>query len=536
MDRSSHTYFKLPILIAVSVAIGFFLGTYVFQDKMVRNDSLKSNIRKFRDVLSYIEQYYVDSVDTDALTEFAIEQMLTKLDPHTTFVPAKDYEISHAMLQGDFEGIGIEFNIFRDTLLVLSVVNNGPSEKAGIMPGDKIIEVDGKTIAGPGVNDREIISMLRGKKGSLVKLGVLRQPNDGLMAIEVTRDKIPVKTIDVAYMVDPSTGFIKVSRFGAKTSDEFEASLENLVKKGATQLILDLRDNGGGYLDKAISMADEFLPGKKLIVYTDGKDDAFDQQYFAGKKGRFEEGQLVVLINENSASASEIVAGALQDHDRAWLVGRRTFGKGFVQKPILLNDRSELRLTISRYYTPSGRSIQKPYLNADNYKDELMSRYEHGEFFFADSAVMDKSTSYYTTNGRTVYGGGGIMPDSFVPQDTLPTGSFIAKLMHYNVLREYAFQFGNDNQAMLKQAGESILLDDRNFDEQVFAGLLRFAKKNGFVYYSDGHEDTYTRDFAINLIKANIGRRIWGETVYYQVLHQRDPYMARAMEYFQLNN
>jgi carboxyl-terminal processing protease len=364
----------------------------------------------------------------------AIAHILNKLDPHSSYIPATDRLAANEDLRGNFDGIGVEFNIFDDTIVVVSALSGGPSEALGIQSGDKIIDVDGKQMAGIGVNTSDVMKALKGPRGTEVKVKILRR--DKQIDYNIIRDKIPQNSVDVAYMVDKETGYIKVNRFSATTFEEFQASMAKLKERGMKKLVLDLQGNPGGYMNMAIDMADEFLGAGKTIVSQKGKENKYNASASSTSKGEFEKGDLVVLVNEGSASASEILAGALQDNDRALVVGRRSFGKGLVQSPFDLSDGSELRLTISRYYTPSGRSIQKPYEDDEEYSRDIISRYNHGEFFHSDSIHFNDSLKYLTLNGRTVYGGGGIMPDYFVPLDTSLNSYYLNELYTSTAIQE----------------------------------------------------------------------------------------------------
>jgi len=400
---------------AITLAGGVFIGATMFGGRT--SSSVTKGVTKFREILNYVDKDYVDTVNTDDLVDYSIEKMLEKLDPHTTYIPSKDLEMARTQLESDFDGIGIEFNIFKDTVYVIAPFNGGPAETAGLRAGDKIVSVNGQPMVGTDLENSSVFTKLRGPRGTKVRVGVVRKGTGQSLEFTITRNRIPQYSIDAAYMVDNTTGYIKVNRFASNTYDEFKKSLSQLKRQGMQQLVLDLRGNPGGYMDRATNMADEFLSGDKLIVYTDGKEARYDQKIKAFQPGIFEKGALVVLIDEGSASASEIVAGALQDNDRALIVGRRSFGKGLVQAPIPLDDGSELRLTISRYYTPSGRSIQKPYTHdgKEDYGKDVMKRYEHGEFFNADSIKFDPKLKYYTSKRRVVYGGGGIIPTTSCP-------------------------------------------------------------------------------------------------------------------------
>ena len=355
--KNSKFQVRLPLLVAAAMAFGMLIGANMFRASPGKNaQAISTAYLKFRDILSYIDRDYVDSVSTDELSDYAIAKMLEKLDPHTAYIPADEMIVANSYLEADFDGIGVEFNIFQDTIFVIAPISGGPSESAGLRPSDRIIKVNGQNVAGVQISNQEVFEKLRGPKGTRVTLTILRKESKKPLSYVIIRNKIPTTSVDVHYMIDAHTGYIKINRFSANTYDEFDVALNELKKKGMNRLVLDLRENPGGYMDKATKIADEFISGNKKIVYTEGKGERYDSETYAQTRGDFEEGALIVLINEGSASASEILAGALQDNDRALLVGRRSFGKGLVQMPIPLNDGSELRLTISRYYTPSGRS------------------------------------------------------------------------------------------------------------------------------------------------------------------------------------
>jgi carboxyl-terminal processing protease len=522
-------YIKLPILLSLAIVCGVFIGATLF-DKGNKN-TIVSNYMKFAEILTYIQKDYVDTVNIDDLVDHAIVKMLEKLDPHTAYIPKKDIDIARSQLEGDFEGIGIEFNIIKDTIFVIAPISGGPSETVGLMAGDRIIKVDDSNVAGVGITNMDVFGKLRGKKGTKVKVSIARKGAKDLLEFTITRDKIPTYSVDVSYMIDSNTGYIKISRFSATTYTEFKQALTSLKSKGMKQLVLDLRDNPGGYMDRATKMVDEFLPNKKLIVYTKGKDARYNSTVDANSSGDFEKGPIIVLINEGSASASEIVSGALQDHDRALLIGRRTFGKGLVQMPIPLNDGSELRLTISRYYTPSGRSIQKPYEHSsDEYGSDLLKRYQHGEFFHQDSIKFDDSLKYSTASGRIVYGGGGIMPDIFVPRDTSAYTGYLVELFNKNIIREYTLDYYNSNKTRLK----AMELDDylKNFQvtEKMIQEVIDLGKKSG-VKYNDS-ECKRSQSLIKTNVKAYIARSIWGNTGFYPVINQADEIYQQALKNF----
>ncbi len=417
---------KLPLIMAIGLATGLLLGVQWGRPRL--SVEVDRDVQKLREVLTYISEKYVDEITTTNLTDEAIRHLLTKLDPHSTYIPASERLLANEDLRGNFDGIGVEFNIFQDTIVVVAPLSGGPSEALGIQSGDKIVEVDDKNVAGVGITTSEVMRLLKGPRGTSVKVTIKRPSKAELLEFTIIRDKIPQQSVDVSYMIDSRTGYIKISRFSATTHDEFTQHLNELKKQGMTRLILDLQGNPGGYMAEAIKIADEFLPEGRKIVYTRGKDARLNTDANATSRGNFEQGEVIVLVNEGSASASEILAGALQDNDRALIAGRRTFGKGLVQHPFDLSDGSELRLTISRYYTPSGRSIQKPYYDEDEYATDILERYKKGEFFHADSIRLNDSLRYTTLGGRIVYGGGGIMPDYFIPLDTTSNSHYLNEL------------------------------------------------------------------------------------------------------------
>ncbi|NEM96130.1 S41 family peptidase [Pontibacter sp. BT327] len=521
----------MPLLFALALAAGVLIGANTFSPSTTNPQDTAKSYLKFRDVLSYIDRDYVDTVNIEALTDHAITQMLEKLDPHTSYIPAKDMAMARSYLEGDFEGIGVEFNIFKDTIYVITPLSGGPSEAAGLMAGDKIIRVNGETVAGTGITNEGVFKRLRGKKGSEVKLDIMRRDNQKLLPFAIKRDKIPTVSVDVSYMVNDKTGYIKVSRFSAHTFDEFKEALAGLKKKGMNQLILDLRGNPGGYMDHATRMADEFLSGNKLLVYTDGKGTRYDSKTFARTKGDFENGPLIILLDEGSASASEIVAGAVQDNDRGLIVGRRSFGKGLVQMPIPLNDGSELRLTISRYYTPSGRSIQKTYANGTKeYGKDLLNRLERGEFFHPDSSLFVDSLKFKTSRGRVVYGGGGIMPDVFVPQDTSAFSEYLSQLYSNNVLREYALSYYKQNQKELEKMQFAQFRKSFEVTDKMLQDVVKLATRSEVKY--NAAEFNRSKELIRNNLKAFIARSVYGNTGFYPVLHEADEEFQTALKQF----
>ncbi len=529
--RNSPFQIKLPLFIGMALVVGVLLGATTFAPSSNNPQGTAKSYLKFRDILSYIDRDYVDTVDIEKLTDFAITEMLHKLDPHTAYIPADELAMARSYLEGDFEGIGVEFNIFKDTIYVITPLSGGPSEAAGIQAGDKIIKVNGENVAGTGINNEGVFKRLRGKQGTKVSLTIQREAVKKPLTFTIERSKIPTYSVDVSYMVDKKTGYIKVSRFSATTYEEFQEALLDLKSKGLEQLILDLRGNPGGYMDHAIRMADEFVSGNKMIVYTDGKGDKYDSKTFAEEQGAFEDGPLIVLLDEGSASASEIVAGALQDNDRALIVGRRSFGKGLVQMPIPLNDGSELRLTISRYYTPSGRSIQKPYGEGmEDYQMDILNRFENGEYFHPDSSLFVDSLKYKTLKGRPVYGGGGIMPDVFVPRDTTELSEYLSQLYNKNIIREYTLEYYQKHRKELEKMPFEKFNKSFEVTDKMLQDVVQMARASG-VAYNDA-EFRRSKNLLRNNLKAFISRSVYGNSGFFPVLHQSDEEFQQALKHF----
>ncbi len=530
--KNSDFHIRLPLLLTLAVAAGILIGATMADGNSTKND-LISGITKLKDILMYVERDYVDEVDTDELIDVAINTVLEKLDPHSVYIPAEELELAKSQLEGEFEGIGIEFSIVRDTIYVVAPLGGGPSEEVGLMSGDKIVKVDEKVVVGEDLDNQTVFDLLRGPKGSEVKVGIKRRGYDELLDFTITRDKIPQNSLDVSYMVNEEIGYIKISRFAATTFDEFKAAMADLEQQGMKKLILDLQGNPGGYMDRAINMADEFLRDNKLIVYTEGKQPRYNSEARAYREGSFEKQPLIVLIDEGSASASEIVAGALQDNDRALIVGRRSFGKGLVQLPISLSDDSELRLTISRYYTPSGRSIQKPYEagQGDDYSREIAYRFEHGEFFNKDSIIFNDSLKFKTTKGRTVYGGGGIMPDYFVPLDTTKGRSkYFSKLYTSNALREYTLTYYEKHKEELEAMTFSSFYQNFDVTDKMLQNLNNVAKNLGVEFDKKGFD--HSKSLIKNNVKALIARTIWDSKGFYPIYNENNEVFQKALELF----
>ncbi len=526
--KNSSYHIKLPILLTIAVIVGILIGSEFAEPKT--DKKYLSSILKFRELLEYIENDYVDSVDTETLIEESIENMLDKLDPHTIYIPPKDRERAASQLRATYDGIGVEFNLLRDTLYVVSPLPGGPSEQAGIVSGDKIVSVDGENIAGIGMNNTKVFDMLRGPRGSKVEVGVVRRNESELLAFELKRGAIPQYSIDASYMIDGEMGYIKVNRFAETTYDEFKKALTELKSQGMTKLILDLQNNTGGYMSAAIGMSNEFLPAGETIVSQKGQSDKYDSKARATNDGIFKEGALVVLVNEGSASASEIVAGALQDNDRALIVGRRSFGKGLVQLPFNLRDGSELRMTIARYYTPSGRSIQKPYDDGEkDYNSDYYNRYTSGELFVKDSVQFDEELSYKTTNGRTVYGGGGIMPDYFVALDTADISAYVNRLSSSNTIREYTLDY-RDNHSELKEMSFEDYQANFEVSSEMLKELVLLGNKNN-VLYSKRQFDK-SRNLLSYLVKARIARDLYDDDAFYKIYNETNEIYRQAIALF----
>ena len=497
----------------------------------VFSQEVTQNAEKFGRLLRLIDTYYVDTTNINKLTETAIVSMLQDMDPHSVYISKADVDKMNEPLVGNFEGIGITFNIFRDTLLVTSVVPGGPSEKNGILAGDRILVIDGKNVAGIGLTNNDVFAKLRGPKGTQVVLKIQRSKVNEFLDFTIIRDKIPLYSLDASYMLDKETGYIKLSRFSATTIDEFKTAMADLKNNNLKNLILDLRNNGGGYLKAATDLAEQFLPGNKLVVYTEGVNSP-KREYKSVGNGLFEKGKLVVLINENSASASEIVSGALQDWDRGIVVGRRSYGKGLVQQPFYLNDGSQVRLTTAHYYTPSGRCIQRPYSKGvEDYRSDYQKRIEKGELFHADSISFSDSLKYKTlSSGRTVYGGGGIMPDIFVALDTSSLYRYYNKLQRSNVLYNFVLEYIDQNRSgLLKQFPVFQRFSDGfKVNENMIESMIKKGEKENIP--RDQESIQFTMSLMKKEIKAYIARDLFAVKNFYQIYNQDDTSILKALE------
>ncbi len=521
---------RVPLLIAFGLALGILIGAYLIN----QNNSSKmivNSVTKFREIIGNIENSYVDEVNAEDLVDGAILDMLDKLDPHSVYIPKRDVELTNADLRGEFEGIGIEFNIIKDTILVVAPLIGGPSEAVGLRSGDKIVKVDGETVAGTGITIRDVVNALRGPKGTEVVVSIKRKNNKELIDFTIIRDKIPQYSIDASYMINDEIGYIKVIRFASTTYEEFREKMTELTEAGMTKLILDLQGNPGGYMERAVDIADEFISGDKLIVSQDGRVKRYNAEFRAYRKGLFEENPVIVLIDEGSASGSEIVAGALQDHDRALIVGRRSFGKGLVQMPIPLSDGSELRLTISRYYTPSGRCIQKPYTEGkDTYHADRMNRYENGEFFSEDSIEFTDTLKYNTAKGRVVYGGGGIMPDHFVPLDTTLNTAYLSHLLYKNAIREFTLNYSNEHREELEAMSLAEFKNNFRVTDSMLKELIRIGESVDVTY----NEQQYltSKPLIINRVKSFIARSVWNNEGWYKIANEYNEIFQEALTQF----
>jgi carboxyl-terminal processing protease len=526
----------LPLFFALVLIVGIFIGIRLNRNSQ-QNQLLqlfsneKNNTNKLDELLDYVLREYVDTLNRDSLTDVTIETLLGNLDPHSAYIPASDLQATNEPLNGNFEGIGIEFNLLRDTIYVVTAIPGGPSEKAGLKSGDKIIFVDGKKVAGVNITNEMVFKNLKGKGGTIVKIGVLRYGTSTIEYFKITRGKIPIFSVDAAYMMDSITGFIKISRFASTTYKEFDDALSKLEKIGMKQLVLDLRGNPGGFLDAAIDISDEFLPKGKMIVYTQGKNRP-RQNSIASEKGRFEKQKLAILIDENSASASEIVAGAVQDNDRGVIIGRRSFGKGLVQEQTEFKDGSAIRLTIARYFTPSGRCIQKPYENGrieDYYHDE-MERYDAGELVNVDSVKLNKKLKYTTPAGKVVYGGGGIMPDYFIPIDTTKVSRYISELLYKNVINDFALEYVNKNRAQLKYTSAKEFNQQFKVNSPLINELKAYAFKNSIKSNTADWGKGF--DLLSTHLKAYIAKDIFNQEAWFFVKNANDEACKKALFHF----
>lgn len=515
-----------PLVISIAIVLGIVIGNYISTKKFTLDKD-----RKINAVLNLIQSEYVDSIDVKDLVEQAIPAIIGNLDPHSYYIPASDIRAENEKLDGSLSGIGVSFFMMNDTANVDQVIPNGPAEKVGMLAGDRIISVNGESIVGGTLTAEGIRSKIRGEKGTKVKIGVKRNSSKKTLTFTITRDDIPMNTVDVSYMIDDKTGYIKIAQFGKNTYDEFFAALSKLKKDGASRYIVDLRGNPGGYMEMAILMVNEFLEQGELIVYTKGRKEREDIQVWSDDQGSFHDAQVAVLIDEYSASASEIMAGALQDNDRGLVVGRRSFGKGLVQKQIYLPDSSAIRLTIARYYTPSHRCIQKDYTlgDEDDYSKELYDRYSHGELYSADSIKVDKSKIFRTANGRIVYGGGGIVPDIFVPNDTTGVTTYYRAVANLGLLQQYVYTYVDINRDQLKNVKTvKQLMGMMPSDDALTYDFVCYARDNGVPmrwYYIN-----LSRSLIARQLRALVIRDVLGTEEFYRYYNRTDNTVNAALK------
>ena len=528
----------LPFIFASLLALGIYIGMKLnepFNNKKSFFSFRTGQFSKINDVVNYISQEYVDTVNQKKLVESTIEDMLHQLDPHSAYIPAEDLQAMNEPLEGNFDGIGVEFHVQQDTIMVVTAVSGGPSDQLGIRSGDRIVKVDGKNVAGIHITNTQVTQMLRGPSGTKVKVGIYRRGNPNLVEYSITRGKIPVFSVDVGYMLDDKTGYIKVSHFAERTYEEYLDAFSKLTDKGLQSLILDLRGNPGGYLKTAIQIADEFLPDGKLIVYTQGHARP-KETFKSTSRGFFENGKLIVLIDEGSASASEIVSGAVQDWDRATVVGRRSFGKGLVQEQSNFPDGSAIRLTIARYYTPTGRSIQKPYSNGyDDYENELYHRQKRGELNSSDSVHFSDSLKYTTAGGKIVYGGGGIMPDIFVPLDTDGISPFFSEANGKGLIVQFAYDYLDLHRKEIssRYPDFNTYKSDFSISDEAYTKFVEYAHKGGVS--KDEKGENYSSSLIRTQLKALIARQIWKNDGFYPIIHELDATLKKAEELMKTN-
>ncbi|MDD5570430.1 MAG: S41 family peptidase [Bacteroidales bacterium] len=508
---------------------------FSFEIATAQSPQLDSAYLKFIAAMKCINTYYVDSTKPVKLTESAIIGMLKELDPHSAYLSKDEVIEANEPLQGSFDGIGIQFQLLNDTIFVVAVITGGPSEKLGILSGDKIVKIEGADATGKKITNSWVLKQLRGPKGTVVKVGISRKGEKNILDFNITRDKIPLYSVDATFMATPETGYIKLERFASTSIEEFNSALKKLKEKGAKNLILDLRGNSGGYLNTAVDLGDEFIERSKTIVYTEGLNSP-RQYYKSSSRGNFKEGKLVILIDEGSASASEIVSGAIQDWDRGLIIGRRSFGKGLVQRPFDLTDGSIIRLTTARYYTPTGRCIQKSYKEGvDKYFENLAKRAEKGELYNSDSIHFPDSLKYYTPNKRLVYGGGGIMPDIFIPLDTSEYSKYLSDLYRKGIFNQFSLEYVFDNKKELQEKYPTIESFKKNFkiDSDFLKTFIKYAEKKEVK--KDDKEFKTSERIIITQIKALIARNLFDMSAYFEVIMDIDKTYQKAISVLQDN-
>jgi len=533
--RTRRIVIWLPALLVVAIVAGIFLGVKLQSNKQVINHTMFiNNANKVGLILNLVEKNYVDTVDAKKLIETAIPEILKQLDPHTVYIPAKDMVEVGEEMSGNFSGIGVQFSIQNDTIMVIDVISGGPSQKLGIRAGDRIVKVNDSIMAGVKITNDKVLKKLRGEKGTHVKVAIARKGFGELIAFDIIRGEIPLYSIDVSYMINANTGYIKVGRFAEKTYEEFMSGIEKLDKAGADQLIIDLRGNPGGYLSAVINMVNEFLNVGELVVYTEGRTQP-KRSFNAEKKGTYFGKKVVVLVDEYSASASEIFAGAMQDNDRGTIIGRRTFGKGLVQEQIPFYDGSAVRLTVARYYTPSGRCIQKSYKNGlDDYYGDIRRRYAHGELEQKDSIKYNDTHKYFTRNKRVVYGGGGIMPDIFIAADTSGMSPYYSKVVMKGLVYQYAFDFSDKNRGELGQLKTGKEFEDYLLKHKILTLFAEYSAKQGIT--ADAKSLSISGKIIEAQLMAYIARNIIGEVGFYSVISKIDNTLLEALKALETKN
>lgn len=520
----------LVLIVFLSVFCGLLLGNLLsLRANRTFSGMMGGGHNKVDELMNIIHRQYVDSVDTDQFTEELMSQLMSKLDPHSVYIPKADLEAVNSQLEGSFSGIGVQFNIQNDTIMIVSVVSGGPSASVGLLAGDRIVKVNDTLFVGKTINNEKVMKKLRGPAGTKVKLAIKRAKTKELLHFSITRGAIPVNSVDIAYMIEPGVGFIKVNVFGETTYSEFLDGIASLKNKGAKKFIVDLRENSGGLMDQAINMVNEFLPAGRMIVYSQGKAYKRFEAKSDGS-GSCTQQPVVVLIDEFSASASEIFSGAIQDNDRGLIIGRRSFGKGLVQQQLPLSDGSAVRLTVARYYTPSGRSIQKPYVKgkSEDYEMDILKRFQHGEFDHKDSIHVKDSLKYKTLSGRTVYGGGGIMPDIFVPRDTSEYTPYLAKIINQGTLYQFAFQYADKYRDILKQQKNWQQMDKYLDSKSLLTEFVAFASSKG-IQPNQKHISISSKLILLQL-KAYISRNTIGDTGFYPILYKDDKTVKEALK------
>jgi len=516
-------------IVFLSILTGIILGNLLSRRATGSGLFSQQKNNKITDLLSRIDAEYVDTVDVSKMTEELMTDVASKLDPHSVYIPASDLADVNSELEGSFSGIGVQFNIQNDTVMIISVISGGPSEKVGLLAGDRIIQVNDSSFVGKKITNERVMKKLRGKAGTKVKLGIRRHATKEILHYSITRGEIPVNSVDIAYMIEPGVGFIKVNKFAETTYSEFLDGIAKLKNQGATKYIIDLRENPGGLMEQAINMVNEFLPAGRMIVYSQGKAYPRSDARSNGKGSCIDQ-PIVVLIDEFSASASEIFSGAIQDNDRGMIIGRRSFGKGLVQQQFPLKDGSAIRLTVARYYTPSGRSIQKPYVRgkSEDYEMDIINRYKHGEFDSKDSIHVATKLKFKTVGGRTVYGGGGIMPDIFVPRDTSDFTTYLNKVINYGYLYQYAFQYTDRNRDKLKTLKSWQQMEKYLESQNLLSDFVHFASIKGVA--ANTTQINISKKFLVNQLEAYICRNSLGDTGFYPVLYKDDITVKRALQ------